>query len=156
MSIDAMKQALERLTMWLEDFPDTAVIEDHWAVDALRQAIAEAEKESTLQEISDIGQEIDMSTKPENVDTSAERVQETDKPIHELDAIDRAYFAGKQAGIAESDAVKREWVSLSDDDTEALIEDLAEWSRYVEVDTAPRSLTDHVRQVLAKLRKRNT
>jgi hypothetical protein len=44
--IDAMKQALERLTMWLEDSPDTAVIEDHWAVDALRQAIAEAEKQA--------------------------------------------------------------------------------------------------------------
>jgi hypothetical protein len=42
--IDAMKKGLERLTIWLEDFPDTAVIEDQWAVDALRQAIEEAEK----------------------------------------------------------------------------------------------------------------
>jgi hypothetical protein len=31
-----------------------------------------------------------------------------------LDAIDRAYFAGKQAGIAE--AVKREWQGLTDED----------------------------------------
>ena len=37
----AMEMALERLTMWLEDFPDTAVIEDRWAVEALRQALAQ-------------------------------------------------------------------------------------------------------------------
>jgi hypothetical protein len=29
--------------------------------------------------------EVDMSTKPENIDTSAERVQETDKSVHEDD-----------------------------------------------------------------------
>lgn len=42
---EAMKMALERLTMWLEDFPDTAVIEDQWAIDALRQALAQPEQE---------------------------------------------------------------------------------------------------------------
>jgi hypothetical protein len=36
------------------------------------------------------------------------------KPQNELDAIDRAYFAGKEAGVAE--AVKREWVGLTDED----------------------------------------
>ena len=57
------------------------------------------------------GLSVDMSTKPENIDTSAERVHEIDKSIHVLDAIDRAYFAGKEAGVAE-----RQWVSLTDDE----------------------------------------
>lgn len=126
-----------------------------------------SQKESTPQEISDIGQEIerpvksytggypqyatdDRYTKQENVYTSAERVQEIDilrqseregwryakecedeierlkviiyefenddppKPQNELDIADRAYFAGKEAGIAE--AVKREWQGLTDED----------------------------------------
>jgi hypothetical protein len=38
---------------------------------------------------------------------------------------------------------------LTDEQAEALIEDLAEWSQYVEVDTAHQSLGKHVRQVLA-------
>ncbi len=41
----AAEMALERLTMWLEDFPDTAVIEDRWAVEALRQALAQPEQD---------------------------------------------------------------------------------------------------------------
>jgi hypothetical protein len=41
----------------------------------------------------------DMSTKPENIDTSAERVHETDKSIHEDDDIQE---------------YKRPWVGLSD------------------------------------------
>ena len=43
---EAMQMALERLTMWLDDFPDTAVIEDRWAVEALRQALAQPEQVS--------------------------------------------------------------------------------------------------------------
>jgi hypothetical protein len=38
---------------------------------------------------------------------------------------------------------------LTDEQMELLIEDIAEWSRYVEVDTAPQNLEKHVRQVLA-------
>jgi hypothetical protein len=129
-----------------------------------------AQKESTLQEISDIGQKAHTDHPMRHWDRTCPACvaeAEPQRPVksytggepqyatkNELDIADRAYFAGKQAGAAE--AVKREWVSLSDDDTEALIEDLAEWSRYVEVDTAPHSLTDHVRQVLAKLREKNT
>ena len=41
----AAEMALERLTMWLEDFPDTAVIEDRWAIEALRQALAQPEQD---------------------------------------------------------------------------------------------------------------
>jgi len=204
--IDAMKQALEAL----EDAETTNDGAERWnrhfaAKEALRQAIAEAEKqygwvlrevyfeegeplahrepqESTLQEISDIGQEAhtdhpmrhwdrtcpacvaeaepqrpvksytggypqyatdDRYTKQENVYTSAERVHEIDilrqseregwryakeceseikrlkelaeyrlkllMKIHgnELDAIERGYFAGKEAGIAECEAIAK-------------------------------------------------
>jgi hypothetical protein len=38
---------------------------------------------------------------------------------------------------------------LTIEQLELLIEDIAEWSRYVEVDTAPQNLEKHVRQVLA-------
>ena len=38
---------------------------------------------------------------------------------------------------------------LTDDKYEAIVEDLADWGRYVEVDTAHQSLEKHVRQVLA-------
>ena len=38
---------------------------------------------------------------------------------------------------------------LTDEQYEAIVEDLAEWSRYVETDTAHQTLEQHVRQVLA-------
>ena len=38
---------------------------------------------------------------------------------------------------------------LTDDEYEALVEDLEYWSRYVEVDAAHQSLEAHVRKVLA-------
>jgi hypothetical protein len=43
----------------------------------------------------------DMSTKPENIDTSEERVHETDKSIHDDDDIQE---------------YKRPWVSLTEDE----------------------------------------
>jgi len=43
---------------------------------------------------------------------------------------------------------KREWQGLTDDKYEALVEDLSEWSRYVEVDTAHQTLEKHIREVL--------
>ena len=38
---------------------------------------------------------------------------------------------------------------LSDEQYTILVEDLSEWSRHVEVDTAPRSLEEHIHQVFA-------
>ena len=38
---------------------------------------------------------------------------------------------------------------LSAEQYNILVEDLSEWSRYVEVDTAPRSLEEHIHQVFA-------
>jgi hypothetical protein len=39
---------------------------------------------------------------------------------------------------------------MTDEQADYLIGDLSEWSGYVEVDTAPRTLEKHVREVLAK------
>jgi hypothetical protein len=60
--IDAMKQALEALQG--SGYYDTT--QQREAITALRQAIAEAEKESTLQEMSDIGREIEQ-IKPSDI-----------------------------------------------------------------------------------------
>lgn len=51
---------------------------------------------------------------------------------------------------------KRE--SLTDDQYEALVEDLSEWSRYVEVDTAHQTLEKHIREVLTAhgIKEKNT
>ena len=38
---------------------------------------------------------------------------------------------------------------LTDEQYNILVEDLSEWSRHVEVDTAPRSLEEHIHQVFA-------
>ena len=53
---------------------------------------------------------------------------------------------------------QKEWVGLTDEQAEALIEELAEWSRYVEADTAHQTLEKHVRQVLAAhgIKEKNT
>ena len=82
----------------------------------------------------------DMSTKQESSDTYEECVHESDNSTeHPLDIYERAYFAGKQDGIAEALAqpeqepvdihcpsclhsfsivpvAKREWVSLTDEE----------------------------------------
>ena len=62
--IDAMKKGLEVIDMLLEDYIPETTDEDADSVDiateALRQAIAEAEKAAALQEISDIGQKIEQ------------------------------------------------------------------------------------------------
>ena len=52
--------------------------------------------------------EVDLSAKPLK--------REQENPKLQLDAIERAYFHGKQQGIAESEAVKRLWVGLTDDE----------------------------------------
>jgi len=82
--------------------------------------------ESTLQEMSDIGQEIEqepvawmgVSDNPYCNDSDCNdpnsramrwhnNLLELRKPKNELDAIDRAYFAGKEAGIAECEAIAK-------------------------------------------------
>ncbi len=91
-------------------------------------------KEFTLQEISDIGQEVEQESVAWKCECGANLfIDEAGNPFskappkreNELDAIDRAYFAGKQAGIAECEAVKREWVSLSDEEFRAICKSLS-------------------------------
>jgi hypothetical protein len=193
---EAMRLALEKC--------EWGFMED--AANILRQAIAEAEKQAkfdkefaiyaesdegkarskqaekaaTLQEISDIGQEIEQATikqgwdvdsllaKPEQaekqepvasiyISSSGEREFDDwncalpigrnelytvpPKQENELDIAERAYFHGKQQGIAECEAVKREWVGLTDQEIWEAdgLNDLV-WGRNIE----------------AKLREKNT
>jgi hypothetical protein len=85
MSIDAMQQALEALESINEmskppmNIPLAAEIDG--VMDALRQAIREAA-----------------------LDGLAQTSQEIENP---LDIADRAYFAGKQDGIAEAEAIAK-------------------------------------------------
>ena len=74
------------------------------------------------------------------------------KPENELDIAERAYFAGKQAGIAECEAVKREWVSLTMEDIDDAWRSLAILS-----DKGLQELRrEYARAIEAKLREKNT
>lgn len=88
MSIKTMKQALDALNTCDYDYDyeesmyktyDSKLID--LAIEALSQAIAEAEKEATLQEISDIGQwnTSDMAHRPNGL-TIDDDIQEYKKP----------------------------------------------------------------------------
>jgi hypothetical protein len=218
MSIKAMKQALEALETKGEHHERV-----YTAMKTLRQAIADAEKqygwvlrevyfeggeplahrepqESTLQEMSDIGQEIEQELvacechrciKENNLRDGAFPLSSTKmvlchecgnkrcpkasdhrlactgsnesgqagsiytappKRENELDIAERAYFAGKQAGIAECEAVKREWVSLTMEDIDDAWRSLAILS-----DKGLQELRrEYARAIEAKLREKNT
>ena len=70
--IDAMRQALEALEELMPTGAATLHLREN-AIATLRQAIAEAEKERTLQEISDIGQwdTSDMAYRPNGMTVGA-------------------------------------------------------------------------------------
>jgi hypothetical protein len=151
MSIEAMKQAVEAFEHIKKYVTDDGAMPENWdayhekeyyALEALRQAIEQAEKQEKLcKYCGGIGRVVcdgrcmpeqepvawaatsedgvvealgfnksrrfdtplyfapDMSTKPENIDTSAECVHETDKSVHDDDDIQE---------------YKRPWVGLSD------------------------------------------
>ena len=76
------------------------------------------------------------------------------------DEIDAVVQACRERGLRELDvfrAVLAKWGAqqpvarepLSAEQYNILVEDLSEWSRHVEVDTAPRSLEEHIHQVFA-------
>jgi hypothetical protein len=80
--------------------------------------------------------------------------REQDNPKLQLDAIERAYFHGKQQGIAESEAIKRQWVGLTDDDKELLV---LLWAPPIHPDFKDDDdFDDLLKNVEAKLRERNT
>jgi hypothetical protein len=195
--IDAMKQALEALSFFGNNVSNPAEeFITSKAIVALRQAIVEAERESTLQEITDIGQEahtdhpmrhwdrtcpacvaeankqepvtwaetndmvcallrqahdvlacasspppkreIDMSTKPQNVYTSKERVQETDKSIHEDDDIQE---------------YKKPWVGLTDEEMSDTYNQ--HYNTYVSNDIGIVDVIVIARAIEAKLKEKN-
>jgi hypothetical protein len=91
MSIEAMKQAVEAFEHIKKYVTDDGAMPENWdayhekeyfALEALRQAIAEAEKESTLQEISDFGQwdTSDMAHRPNGLAIDDDDIQEYKKP----------------------------------------------------------------------------
>ena len=93
--IDAMKQALEALEYHQEQ--TRPIHKTQETITALRQAIEQAEKESTLQEMSDIGQEIeqwdtsDMAYRPNGL-TIDDDIQEYKKPWIGLTDEERCTF----------------------------------------------------------------
>lgn len=71
-----------------------------------------------------------------------------------VDAAQEAYmpFGDMQLAIQLAIAAAPQPVArepLSAEQYSILVEDLSEWSRHVEVDTAPRSLEEHIHQVFA-------
>ena len=165
--IDAMKMALEVL----ERASDAGYsIECEEAITDLRQAIAEAEKQAEFDKEFAIYAESDegkaRSKQAEKQEPVAYRKEahgmwfyienkpsppnDDYEPLYtappksenKLDIAERAYFAGKQAGIAESDAVKREWVGLTDDEVVAC------WAR--------PDIFSIAHAIEAKLKERNT
>jgi hypothetical protein len=107
MSITAMKSALEALEWNLGGEPlPTKELE---AVTALRQAIEQAEKQKPVayrKEAHGMWFYIENKPSPPNDDYEP-LYTAPPKPQNELDAIDRAYFAGKEAGIAECEAIAK-------------------------------------------------
>jgi hypothetical protein len=166
MSIEAMKQAVEAFEHIKKYVTDDGAMPENWdayhekeyfALEALRQAIEQAEKQEKLcKYCGGIGRVVcdgrcmpeqkpvawmyiepdnefktvhiddcdysqfpndewfpvytapNMSTKPEKIDTSAERVHETDKSVHDDDDIQE---------------YKRPWVGLTDDEAHKIIDD---------------------------------
>jgi len=155
MSIEAMKQAVEAFEHIKKYVTDDGAMPENWdayhekeyfALEALRQAIEQAEKQEPVcdkdphlcwsvrcqlgkvcKNTAPPKREIDMSTKPEKIDTSAERVHETDKSVHEDDDIQE---------------YKRPWIGLSDVE--------------VEIYSSGFSGTRLVREIVGLLKDRNT
>ena len=82
MSIEAMKQALEALDSKYIVNCGAWMVQRTKAITALRQTIKQAEKESTLQEISDIDQwdTSDMAHRPNGLAIDDDDIQEYKKP----------------------------------------------------------------------------
>ena len=128
MSIEAMKQALEALE-WIVrvnamDYEYKQKAAE--PITALRQAIAEAEKEATLQEMSDIGQEIepwdtsDMAHRSGGLSVEQEPVAWMRDDGTLLFADGNVFAVGQAFYTAPP---KREWVGLTDDEIHKIIDD---------------------------------
>ena len=149
--IDAMKQALEALEELMPTGAATLHLREN-AITTLRQAIAEAEKESTLQEISDIGQwnTSDMAHRPNGLSVEQKPVAWDDDAWGKAAQEMSGDFVKRVKANWES-APKREWVGLTDEESEDIYN--AHHNTYGECIT---SAYDLVLDVEAKLRERNT
>jgi hypothetical protein len=156
--IEAMKQALEALE-WIVrvnamDYEYKQKAAE--PITALRQAIAEAEKEATLQEMSDIGQEIeqwdtsDMAHRSGGLSVEQEPVAwmyvnedgECEQIEYGVSTVTAPYIKLLYTALP-----KREWVSLTDDEVhEAAIKCVK----------SGQSVDAAIRAIEAKLKERNT
>jgi hypothetical protein len=133
MSIEAMKMALEAFEDIKKYVTDDGAMPENWdayhekeyyALEALRQAIEQAEQWDTS----------DMAHRSGGLSVEQE---------NPLDIADRAYFAGKQAGIAE-----RQWVGLTDEEIDAIYRQ--NHNQYNEDTTG-----EYERDLEAKLKEKN-
>jgi hypothetical protein len=113
--IDAMKQALEALD-YAADIVYSKKDDDIIGVarKSLRQAIAEAEKAATLQEISDIGREIEQEPVA-RFNWNEAKFEWLTEYSYEKHHMKPLYLA----------PLKREWVSLSDEELRAICNSLS-------------------------------
>jgi hypothetical protein len=156
--IEAMKQALEALE-WIVrvnamDYEYKQKAAE--PITALRQAIEQAEKESTLQEITDIGQwdTSDMAHRSGGMSVEQEPVAW----VSDADFVEGQFVEGRarrvwwecNTGVGQplyTALPKREWVSLTDDEVhEAAIKCVK----------SGQSVDAAIRAIEAKLKERNT
>jgi hypothetical protein len=152
--IDAMKQALEAMEAWKEIYPPCFGELDKQAITALRQAIAEAEKESTMQEITDIGQwdTSDMAHRPGGLTVEQEPVawvrDLTSPQPHCVTSMKYLSIADTDAGVkyipVYTAPPKREWVGLTDEEID-----------YLEDAIDPAMYRVFARRIEAKLKEKN-
>jgi hypothetical protein len=158
MSIITMKQALDALNTCDYDYDyeesmyktyDSKLID--LAIEALSQAIAEAEKEATLQEISDIGQEIEQEP--------VAWVRDLTSPQpHCVTSMKYLSIADTDAGVkyipVYAAPPKREWVGLTDEEMSDTYN--CHYNDYVSNDIGIVDVIVIARAIEAKLRERNT
>jgi len=138
--IDAMKQALEALDYAADNVyskKDDDII--GVARKSLRQAIAEAEKAATLQEISDIGREIEQEPVA-RFNWNEAKFEWLTEYSYEKHHMKPLYLA----------PLKREWQGLTDNEIKKVFE--ADWNR----PNCPEWLVEFSKKIEAKLREKNT
>ncbi len=124
-------------------------------LDELRQANSGRLNFVTLSEFRTIARAVLAKWGAQDVPASQGYALVPVEPTPEMvDAAQEAYmpFGDMQLAIQLAIAAAPQPVArepLSAEQYNILVEDLSEWSRHVEVDTAPRSLEEHIHQVFA-------
>jgi hypothetical protein len=148
MSIEAMKKALEALDLALLDEP--YFVKAGIAMVALRQAIEQAEKESTLQEMADIGQEAHTDHPMRHWDrTCPACVAEVEKQ----EPVD-IHCPSCLHSFSVVPVTKREWVGLTNEEMSDTYN--CHYNDYVSNDIGIVDVVVIARAIEAKLKERNT